>query len=1106
MTILALLAIPLALATARAGEVTPAADRQVENLAAFVRVYGYVRFFYPGDEAAAADWDKVAVFGAEAVRDAADHDALRAALLQVFAPLAPRMELAASAPAASAVAAQPDERVTFWQYLGLKLTDDPGPYRQLRVITGMDQGQRAPLFRPATPPARLVKRIAPDLVLVMPLALPVDADGKSTGEDSVAAQTLRARLASLNPASLTYADWRLRVTGIATVWNVFQHFYPYLDRVEAAWDQALAPALRRALRDQNAADYYATLSELVAVSGDGHGYVYGRPGVQGGIPFRVDVIEEKLVVTVVAEGAPFRKGDIIERIDGVPALEALRNREKYVSGSPHLRRFRALNQFGEGPTGSVVRVECARGGTSQTVEFVRTRDRRGFFFNSISEFEFPAFAEVRPGIFYVNLNSLRAPEFKEKLAQLANARGVIFDQRWDGRGWRKNGGAPPKLLQPHDDIIPHLIAQVIQASPMLIPQIAVPDHAGWTYQENTWPVVPRDPRFTGRIVFINDPSVVSYGETCMAMIANYRLATLVGAPTAGCNGNVGYIPIPGGFRVMWTGMDVRKHDRSPFYGVGFPPDVPVARTLRAVKEGRDECLEQAIACIESSAAPAPALAPTVPTAKTTPPPLDTVDAGLTNLDVLEGKWKGALEVGSVTLRIFMVFERDQTHRLQGYLVSPDQSEAKLPLTRMALRDDNAEFEVQSIGAAYTGRLDRVSRQMKGTWQQGGMALPLSLAFTDTDWKQRRPGTSDPVCPVAGDQAVTDALKPIRQKHHLPAVAGAIVTSKGVEICGVVGVRKSGADIPASLNDMWHLGSDTKAMTATLVGSLVEQGLLKWNTTVADVFPDLASAFDPAMRNVTLLHLLSHRAGLPANLSVWSTLWSTAGGAGSPQMQRLAALKQALSQKPEVTPGSKFEYSNLGYVIVGAMVEKVTGMSWEEAIEGRVFKPLEMKTAGFGGTGTPGQIDQPWGHLDGGRPAAANGPSVDNPPVLGPAGRVHCTIQDWAKFVTDQLRGARGQPALLKASTYQTLHTPPFGGGYGLGWIVVKRDWGGGAVLNHNGDNTMNCANVWIAPQRDFAVLVCINQSGDAALKASDEAATALIRLHESKGKELGTGR
>lgn len=201
-----------------------------------------------------------------------------------------------------------------------------------------------------------------------------------------------------------------------------------------------------------------------------------------------------------------------------------------------------------------------------------------------------------------------------------------------------------------------------------------------------------------------------------------------------------------------------------------------------------------------------------------------------------------------------------------------------------------------------------------------------------------------VCPAAGDQVITDALKPIRQKYRVPAIAGAIVTSKGIENCGVVGVRKSGTEIPATLDDKWHLGSDTKAMTATLIGRLVEQDLLKWDTTVSDVFPDLASTFHPDMKNVTILQLLSHRAGLPANLSRWSTILFMAGAGGTAQAQRIQALKNTFSKKPEFTPESKYQYSNLGYVIAGAIVEKVTGMSWEEAIQDKIFKPLDMMSA------------------------------------------------------------------------------------------------------------------------------------------------------------------
>ena len=175
------------------------------------------------------------------------------------------------------------------------------------------------------------------------------------------------------------------------------------------------------------------------------------------------------------------------------------------------------------------------------------------------------------------------------------------------------------------------------------------------------------------------------------------------------------------------------------------------------------------------------------------------------------------------------------------------------------------------------------------------------------------------------------------------------------------------------------------------------------------------------------------------------------------------------------------------------------MCIRDRIVDEVFAPLKMQDVGFGGVGTPGKLDQPWGHTAAGDPVGANGPSVDNPPVMGPAGRVHSTIQDWARFVQDHLRGAAGDVALLNKDSYPKLHTPPLGGNYALGWLVLQRRWGGGTVLHHAGSNTMNYANLWVAPRRGFAVLICVNQGGDAAFRATDAVASALIDLH-NRGK------
>jgi hypothetical protein len=167
----------------------------------------------------------------------------------------------------------------------------------------------------------------------------------------------------------------------------------------------------------------------------------------------------------------------------------------------------------------------------------------------------------------------------------------------------------------------------------------------------------------------------------------------------------------------------------------------------------------------------------------------------------------------------------------------------------------------------------------------------------------------------------------------------------------------------------------------------------------------------------------------------------------------------------------------------------------------VFNPLEMTSCGFGGLGTPGKIDQPWPHRENGKPMGKNGPAVDNPEFMGPAATVHCSIGDWVKFIADQLRGERGEGALLHAETYKMLHTAPYGDGVALGWGTSSQEWAGGTVLAHTGSNTMNYCSVQLMLQRDFATLIVTNQGGNEANKAVGEANAALIRLQDTLSRQ-----
>ena len=125
---------------------------------------------------------------------------------------------------------------------------------------------------------------------------------------------------------------------------------------------------------------------------------------------------------------------------------------------------------------------------------------------------------------------------------------------------------------------------------------------------------------------------------------------------------------------------------------------------------------------------------------------------------------------------------------------------------------------------------------------------------------------------------------------------------------------------------------------------------------------------------------------------------------------------------------------------------------------------------------------------------APGPTADNPPAIAPAGTVHATLGDWGRFVSLHLRGARGEEGeFLPPKAFRRLHTPPEGQTYALGWDTGRRPWAGGRVLTHAGSNTMWYCVTWLAPEKDFAVLVATNRGNAAA--ACDEAASALIRRH-----------
>jgi CubicO group peptidase (beta-lactamase class C family) len=355
-------------------------------------------------------------------------------------------------------------------------------------------------------------------------------------------------------------------------------------------------------------------------------------------------------------------------------------------------------------------------------------------------------------------------------------------------------------------------------------------------------------------------------------------------------------------------------------------------------------------------------------------------------------------------------------------------------------------------------------------------------------------------PVAAQTSLNDLLTPYLARYDLPALAAAVVQDGKIVAAGAVGTRRAGTDTPVTLEDRFHLGSDTKAMTALLAAMLVEAEKLRWDSTVAEVFPELAARITPVLRRVTLVQLLSHTSGIPSdNQAFVNLLRKTQFQPGNLDAMRYWLVKQFSRQTLAARPGVNFAYANMNYVLVGSMLERLTGKTWDELIVERVFTPLGLATAGLGCQSTLGRVDAPLGHIkeNGKLKAFLAGPNGDNPPTLGPAGIAHMSILDfaaWAGWNAGQ--GKRG-PALVRPETLRRLHTPvismslkkdakpgtPAQGKYALGWGEVAVPWAEAPFIYHGGSNGMNLAHIWLEPQRDFAMVLLTNIGGDQADKA-----------------------
>ena len=420
-----------------------------------------------------------------------------------------------------------------------------------------------------------VKEISPEIWINMPLVLYI-SEGITFPKSSVSMNELLDRAEADTPSSPEAVEFR--VGNLINAWNVFQHFYPYFGEIGVDWEESLQKSLMECLKGSQA-DHLAELKLLTATLQDNHVSVYGRHSSFFAPPIRWEWVEKKLLITEVLNSElPLKMGDHVTAIEGEsPEGYFARVGEEISAASAGWMNYRAGIESLLGPENSSMNITV----NGEPVSLIR--DANYYQKQNELKAQKPMYKMMGDDIVYLNLDLIPMDTINSLMLVLQKSRAIIADLR----GYPTGG---------NHQLIANLLSKPDKDKWMEVDQLIYPDRekpAGFT--SVGWDLNPVKPYLGDKkVIFITDGQAVSYAESYMGFIEAHDLATIVGQPTAGTNGNINQFNLPGDYLISFTGMKVIKHDGSRLHGIGILPDVYVEKTVAGVQSGTDEFLEMAL--------------------------------------------------------------------------------------------------------------------------------------------------------------------------------------------------------------------------------------------------------------------------------------------------------------------------------------------------------------------------------------------------------------------------------------------------------------------------------------------------------------------------------
>lgn len=567
----------------------PLEGQSLGNVVAFCRLMGYLRFFYPGDETLhAVNWEAFTIDGIRFVESARNAEELSQRLIDWCLPIAPAVRIFPLSQAEKerknfSIPKVDATGFVYWKHQGVSLEGEAsGGFSSRRVHVVFQNKEKIEEGAPS-PEKPFFAELGGGVGCIVPLALYFSNLTTLPANTKPQLRTAPPRNASFYPSG---NDRATRLANVALVWNVLQHFYPYFDFVLVDWPAVLPKVLQTAATDRDEFSFFETLQRMMAQIKDGHGWTtFAKDKAIFVPPIALGWIEGNAVVTGLIPGLVdgIEIGDVVTVIDSRDIRKALADREPLVpSATPQWLRHRVLELILRGEKGSKLSLGLKKqDGSVKNLELLRSLSVHSEQFAELQTVRRERMATLEPGIVYIDLTRASTEDFNSFLPAMERAHGIIFDLR----------GYPRVSLY----FLAHLFEQPFSFAKAYAPIAFYPDRIGQHFTGDLNPSLdPQKPFLKAHKVFLTNEKAISQAESDLMVVEGYKLGEIVGSPTAGANGNINTLKLPGGYSVTWSGMRMLKHDGSRHQGIGVQPTVTVSPTIQGSIDGRDEVFEKAL--------------------------------------------------------------------------------------------------------------------------------------------------------------------------------------------------------------------------------------------------------------------------------------------------------------------------------------------------------------------------------------------------------------------------------------------------------------------------------------------------------------------------------